>query len=263
MQSEVYKKLEDADFCWMESSTDSRKVASIISMQEQMVETAVWKISRGMPQISEKCRLCREKAETVYHWLSGCKKIAGNEYVVRHDNALKILCVEWCKLEGLLSQSTVWYKEKWSRGHTLENDERKFSWDFEYGMSATTTQRRPDATLEYKDRKLIYLLDMACPHDDNLKEKYSAKIAKYQQLAYELRERRPGYHVEVVPMVVGCMGSGARLLTQHISKVISEEETIRWITREMIKIVVWHSESIVRKVLSGVIQPDFENELIL
>jgi hypothetical protein len=261
MQSEVYLKLREPDFKWMECNNNPKKVAAIINLQEQMVETAGWKVNRGLPVASDRCRLCKEKLETVYHWISGCKKLAGNEYARRHDKALKILCVEWCKVEGLLNEETVWYKEKWERGHVLETVDRKFCWDFEYGMSTTSTHRRPDVTLEYKDQKIIYLVDMACPHDNNVSERYISKREKYQQLCFELRERRRGYRVEVLPVVIGCMGSGAHEVAKQVKRLINDQRKVQWIVREMMKMVVWESETITRKVLAGVIQPDEDSQL--
>ena len=229
-------------------------MSAIIAMQEQMVETAGWKACRGLEVMSDRCRLCKEKKETVYHWLSGCKKLAGNEYVKRHNKALMILCVEWSKVHGLMPEEAIWYKENWKQGHILENDEMKLSWDFEYAMRATTTARRPDATLEYKYQKQIYIVDMACPHDSNIDGKYQEKISKYQQLAFELRERRPGYRIEVVPIVLGCMGTGVSKLRESINKLIDDETQSKRVIQEMVKTILWEGESIVRKVLSGLAQ---------
>ena len=254
MQSEAYQRMEEGDHQWLKCNNDPRKVAAIMEMQEQMVETAGWKASRGLPVESNRCRLCKEQTETVYHWLSGCKKLAGSEYIKRHDNALKILCVEWCKREGLMEEGVPWYKVEWKRGHASEANGRKFLWDFEYAMRTTSSARRPDATLEYEDRKVIYLLDMSCPHDNNVEEKHREKLTKYQQLAYEIRERRPGFRVEVLPLVIGCMGSGADKLEKQISKLVEDGKSVRQITREMVKTVLWEGESMIRKVLSGIIQ---------
>ena len=66
-----------------------------------MVETRAWKKLRGMGE-TDVCRLCVEAKETtVQHLLSGCKKLAATEYLRRHDNALKILAVEWGKKKDL------------------------------------------------------------------------------------------------------------------------------------------------------------------
>ena len=46
---------------------------------------------------------------------------------------------------------------------------------------------------------------MACPNESNKERKREEKIRKYQQLSYELRERRAGYKVKVIPVVIGCL----------------------------------------------------------
>ena len=54
----------------------------------------------------DKCRLCGEFRETVQRLLTGCKKLAGSEYVRRHDNALKALAVQWAIDNGMLPSGT-------------------------------------------------------------------------------------------------------------------------------------------------------------
>ena len=56
------------------------------------------------------------------------------------------------------------------------------SWDFEYNMRKESTARRPDVTLEYKERKVIQLVNMACLSEKNVLEKNKKKRQKYQQL---------------------------------------------------------------------------------
>ena len=34
------------------------------------------------------------------------------------------------------------------------------------------------------------------------------RLPKYQQLTFEIRERGPGFAMEVVPVVFGCLGGG-------------------------------------------------------
>lgn len=89
MESEIQSKYTNEDYGWLECNTDPKKTAGIFNMQEQMVEMRAW-ISD-----SDSCRLCGEKKETVQQILAGCKKLAVIEYVRRHDNALKILAIEW------------------------------------------------------------------------------------------------------------------------------------------------------------------------
>ena len=42
------------------------------------------------------------------------------------------------------------------------------------------------------------------------------KLKKYQQLAFETREKRSGFRVEIVPLVTGCLGGGMARLEEQI-----------------------------------------------
>ena len=110
---------------WIQCNIESKKVASIIAVQEQMVETRAWKTNRGLPVESDKCRICRQAKETVMHRLSSCTRIAAVEYLKRHNNVLMILYVALGMQEGLLRKNTTWQKERWNKGTVMENDECK------------------------------------------------------------------------------------------------------------------------------------------
>ena len=135
-----------------------------------------------------------------------------SEYVRRHDNALKVLAVQWAIDNGLLPKGTKWYTEKWERGKVIANNGKKLYWDWEHRMRTSCTARRPDLTLEDSRKKEIMLIDMECPYESNKYGKREEKIRKYQQLCYELRERRDGYKVKVIPAVIGCIGGGMKRL---------------------------------------------------
>ena len=77
-------------------------------------------------------------------------------------------------------------------------------------MRRETTARRPDLVLEDADSKRIWIVDMACPKDENVVEKFTEKLRKYEQLAFEAREKRHGYSVNLVPMIVGSTARGGK-----------------------------------------------------
>ena len=60
--------------------------------------------------------------------------------------------------------------------------------------------------------------------------------------------------MEIVPLIIGCCGSGFKNALAAINKTIEDEKQSFKITREIQKIIVNESESILRKVLSGLIQ---------
>ena len=57
---------------------------------------------------------------------------------------------------------------------------------------------------------------MACPNESNKEKKREEKVKKYQQLCYEIRERRDGYKVKIIPVVIGCLGGGMKRLKDGV-----------------------------------------------
>ena len=77
--------------------------------------------------------------------------------------------------------------------------------------------------------------------------KREEKMRKYQQLCYEIRERRDGYNVKVIPVVIGCLGGGMKRLKDDVKELFKNEKGLQLIDR------VWESETIMRKILSGLL----------
>ena len=104
-------------------------------------------------------------------------------------------------------------------------------WDFEYKLRVTERARRPDLTLEDGTNKTIWIVDMACPQELNINDKYREKLNKYQQLIFTTREKRPGYDVKILP-----------------------KKEVEGVFQNMQKTVLMESETIMKKFLSGIIQ---------
>ena len=121
-------------------------------------------------------------------------------------------------------------------------------------MRKESTARRPDVTIEYKERKVIHLVDMACPSEKNVLEK-NKENNKYQQLAFEVRERRPGYRVQVIPIVIECMGGEVGVLKEQVRKILINSDTDK-VCREKLRMAVMESESILRKVIANIVTGD-------
>ena len=108
--------------------------------------------------------------------------------------------------------------------------------------------------LEDKEQKKIWVCDMLCPQQRNIETMWVEKLTKYQQLALEMREGRPGYEIVVVPVVIGALGDGMEQAMKDIGKIFANEELVRKTAYEMQKTVLKGSETTTRKVLSGLIQ---------
>ena len=182
--------------------------------------------------------------------------LASSEYLARHNRALMVLAVAWAKEQNLLDQNVKWYEEKWKRGHDLENSQAKLVWDFEFNLRKKTTSRRPDLILEEKQTKTIWICDMACPQENNIEKTRLEKRTSYSQLAFEIRERRPGFKVKVVPLVINVFGSGLKEMLKNLENMFEKDDLCERIGAEMQQTILIGSETIIRKVLSGLVQSD-------
>ena len=112
--------------------------------------------------------------------------------------------------------------------------------------------------LEDKERQKIRICDMACPQQANIAAKRNEKVTKYRQFAFELGEMRPGYNITIVPVVIAAIGGGIKEVLCDVERVFSENsepERLAEITvAEMQKTILMDSESMVRKVLPGLVQ---------
>ena len=133
-----------------------------------------------------------------------------------------VIAIEWAKKFQLVNEKAVWYKKKWDKGSVVENSKRKLIREFEYKMRQSSTARSQNLTLEGKENKKILLCDMECPQERNIEMNTKEKMDKYQQLAFETREKRMGYRykVEIIPLVVGCLNGGIGRLLKNIFRVI-------------------------------------------
>ena len=125
-----------------------------------------------------------------------------------------------------MDQEAIWYQQKWDRGMVLENDKAKLVWDFEFHLQKTTSVRRPDLLLKLKIDKKIWICNMACPQQNNIGAKRDEKMMKFRQIAFETIERRPGYEVYVVPVVVAALGGGIKALRFDLKKIFENNEPL-------------------------------------
>ena len=148
----------------------------------------------------------------------------------------------------------VWYKERWERGAVFENDKGNIVCDFEFNLPKTTTARRPDLILEDKEKKKIWICDMAFSQQRNIETKRIEKLTKYRQLAFETRERLPDYVATVVPLIIGALGGGMSQVAKDVGMIFENNDVTKKTICEMQKTVLMDSETTARKVLSGLIQ---------
>ena len=119
-----------------------------------------------------------------------------------------------------------------------------------------TTSRRSDLTLEDKEKSILWICDMACPQEDNIVTKRDEKRTKYRQLPFELREHRAEYKIYVIPVVIGALGGGIKEVIHEVKKIFKQDDLSEKIVGEMQRTILMDGETIIRKILSGLVQTD-------
>ena len=62
--------------------------------------------------------------------------------------------------------------------------------------------------------------------------------------------------MKVTPTIIRCLGGGMKELKENIRQIFeydNNDKELEWISQEIQKIVLWESESLIRKVLSGLL----------
>ena len=161
-------------------------------------------------------RLCGKRGESVQYLVSGCEKLAQKEYKRRHDNVAKKVHWDLCKKYKLDC------KEKWYElvpEGVVENEEVKLLWDVNIQCDNVIEARRPDiVVIDKKEHKGI-ITDIAVLDDVRVGEKELEKVEKYQELKREIGRLWKLKHVEVVPVVIGALGSVTKDFERWIRKL--------------------------------------------
>ena len=116
----------------------------ILAAQEQTLRTNSIKHSIDKTSETPLCRLCAESTETVQHILSGCKKLAQNEYRKRDDKVA--LRVHW----EVRRKYGIECTEKWYDHQPLpvvENGAVRVTWDMTIYTDKVLKHNQPDITL--------------------------------------------------------------------------------------------------------------------
>ena len=176
----------------------------LCAIQEQVIRTNYIKHHIHKTRESPLCRLCGKKGESVQHLVSGCEKVAQIEYKWGHSNVAKKVHWDLCKKNGL-EHTEKWY-EHIPEG-AVENEEVKVLWDIIVQCNNAIETRGPDIILIDKKEWKGTIIDNAVPADVTVGEKEREKMGKYQDLKRKIRRLWKLKMVEVIPVVIGALGS--------------------------------------------------------
>jgi len=96
------------------------------STRPQALRTNAIKVKTDKQEGDVRCRICRDREETVAHLTSECSKLAQLEYKKRHDRVAGIMQWSLCEMYDLL-QLEQWYRHMAEPVAEMEKD--KILWD--------------------------------------------------------------------------------------------------------------------------------------
>lgn len=100
-----------------------------------------------------------------------------------------------------------------------ENEEVKVYWDRTVHTDRFIEHNRPDIIIFDKNNKTANIIDMTVPNDHNIREARATKIAKYIDLAHEIRAIHQLKDVTIHPIVISCNGLVERHVKGELEKL--------------------------------------------
>ena len=132
----------------------------------------------------------------------------------------------------------------------LENNKAKLVWDFEFHLRKTTTARRPDLIFELKIDKKIWICVTWRVHSKKTLVQRGLRRRRSIDKSHSRREN----DVQVTKYVVGALDGCTKALRFDLKKIFENNELLDEIIAMMQRTVLMDSESIIQRVISGLIQ---------
>jgi hypothetical protein len=253
IKSIIWKEFGDNKedgFKWLKKNISPQQVARILRIQEQMIPTKWLQKMRGKTVDNTKCRLCKKEEEGVKHWLNSCEYLASREYLKRHDQSLRVFYAEVLKQYGLEDEEATWFNIIVET--VRENEKCLIVWNKKIPTHTRVAHSWPDIRIEDKQKKIIWLIDMACPSDGSVARKEEEKRRNYMDLEYELRTQRPNWKSITVPVVVGVTGA-INNVVKEVQKVLLNEKAALRCVAEMQKVTILGSLQMIHRIECGLV----------
>ena len=219
------KEIKDSveSWTWLKKGYFKKETEGMImAAQDQAIRTRWVQKNIDKMDITETCRMCGDKEETISHIVSECKQLAQNEYKLsRHDKVAAILHRDICKKNGFECGDKSYEHVVDSEKKVLENEDVKVLWDFPIQTDKKLDHNRPDITMIDKRKKVCWLIDVACPFDTRIDKKEHEKIEAYTELKYEVLKvwRAEVQKVFIVPIIIGALGSVTKKLGKNLEMI--------------------------------------------
>ena len=145
----------------------------ICAAQEQVLATGYIRAKIIKDRHSGIYRLCKEQNETVMHIVSGCKMLAGTEYLHRHNNICKYIHYNILRDLGEVV-SEFWYQHKPNESTEIGNV--TIMYDMTILTDRNVKHNVPDICIWNRENNSVQIIDVAVPMNNNVVIKTAEKL---------------------------------------------------------------------------------------
>lgn len=189
----------------------------LMAIQDRVIRTRNYEKHILQLEIDDKCRKCGTAGESIEHIIAGCRTLADNAYLGRHNQVAKIIHQQMALKYGLLKTCPPYYK--YQPAAVLETDEIVLYWDRLITTDRTVDYNRPDIVLIEKYQKFGIIIDIAVPLSHNIMKTETEKITKYENLALELKNMWHLTGVTIIPLVISAEGIMSEAFKKNLQKL--------------------------------------------
>ena len=107
-----------------------------------------------------------------------------------------------------------WYEH--APEDVAENEEVKILWDVMIQCDREIKAKKLDVVVVNKNERSCAIIDMAIPGDIRVGEQEKEKIERYQEIKREIKRMWNNRSINVIPVVVGALGSTSKKLKKCI-----------------------------------------------
>ena len=233
--SRIPENAEAETWQWLQSGSLTSQVESyVITMQDQEIYTRETRKRHEKDPVKKRhidarCRVCKTNDETLQHVLCCCSSLAPSLYLEnRHNPVAKVVYDE------LISK----YELQDSKIPLDVNTSKTCDvwWDQKIIMPTGVKHNKPDIVVWDKENKRCQVIDISVPLDTNIEKSYNDKVTAYMPLIGELARLYREYKYEVVPVIIGALGTvNARLLASIEKLELADtKRTVRQIQKRAI-----------------------------
>ena len=200
----------------------------LFAVQEQEIDTRALRRQRERDQnvkrsMESQCRMCGKAEENIYHVVAACSHLSSNLYLdARHNPIAKAVYDEITPKSKTNTREPYRIPEQITKTDNLE-----IWWDYKIPTMSKIPHNRPDMVIWDTQNKTCKIVDICVPLDINVELRHTTKVDNYAPLVDQLQRLNPQYKYQMIPVIIGAMGTVPKTLRGNLTRVGVPEDAIK------------------------------------